>query len=348
MPKKRSAEARGKTGKPKRSKKPSGKASEVRLGRRGEGRDGLVVAHHGVAVLVRFEAGEDEQIWLAPDQRAVVGDRVEVFGAGLEVLPARGVLRRRDGRGRERTIAVNLDRLALVVAGEPREPPGFLDRGFVIARAAGIQPCIVVNKCDLEESRVLADRLDDIYGAEAEVLRVSAETAMGLDALDGLFAPGELGAMVGASGVGKSSLMNALISDLDLRVGALNRGSGQGRHTTTTATLHPLPGGGFLVDTAGFKDFIAVDVAAEEAAHYFPGFEVAWAEDARCRFRDCAHRTEPDCVVLAALSAGQIEPQRHRAYLSFLEELASAAPGRGADPTGALRAAKAGRTSEGD
>ena len=300
-------------------------------------------------MLVEFEGGETEQIWLAPKQRAVVGDEVEVFGQALDVLPARGILRRRDAKGRERTIAVNLDRLALVVAAEPREPPGFLDRGFVIARAAGIEPCIVVNKCDLPASQTLADRLVEIYGDEAPVYRVSAETGEGLPELAEALGAGALSAMVGASGVGKSSLMNALVEDLALRVSELNRGSGQGRHTTTTATLHPLETGGFLVDTAGFKDFIAVDVTPADAALHFPGFarcfepREAGERTLRCRFRDCAHRTEPDCVVLAALADGRLDARRHQAYLALVEELGAPAPGRGADPSGALRAAKAGR-----
>jgi len=284
-----------------------------------EGEPGQVVAHHGVAVLVRLESGDDKQVWLTPDQRAVVGDRVVVAGARLEVLPARGILRRRDPRGRERTIAVNLDLLAIVIAVEPRETPGYIDRGVVIARAAGIEPAIMVNKIDLGGARELADRLDEIYGNEIRVLRVSAETGEGLESIRELFSGNMLGAMVGVSGVGKSSLMNALVPDLDLRVRALNRGSGKGRHTTTTATLHALEGGGFLVDTAGFKDFIAVDVALVEAASHFPGFEAGL--EAGCRFRDCAHKSEPGCGVLAAVDAGAIQPGRHRAYLALLEEL---------------------------
>jgi ribosome biogenesis GTPase len=285
------------------------------------GDPGQVVAHHGVAVLVRLDSGEEKQIWLSPDQRAVVGDRVRVAGKGLEVLPARGVLRRRVPRGRERTIAVNIDSLAIVVAPEPREPPGYIDRGFVIARAADIEPCVVVNKLDLSGGRELADRLEEIYGASADVHRVSAQTREGLHRIRDALAKGRLGVMVGPSGVGKSSLMNALVPDLELRVGELNRGSKKGRHTTTTATLHALEGGGYLVDTAGFKDFIAVDVPPQDAARYFPGFEAALK--AGCRFRDCAHKSEPDCGVLAALEAGEIEASRHRAYLSLLEELSS-------------------------
>jgi len=285
------------------------------------GDPGQVVAHHGVAVLVRLDSGEQMQVWLSPGQRAVVGDRVRVAGKSLEVLPARGVLRRRDARGRERTIAVNLDSLAIVVAPEPREPPGYIDRGFVIARAADIEPCIVVNKLDLPGGRELADRLEEIYGAFADLHRVSAQTSEGLQSIRDALGNGRRGVMVGPSGVGKSSLMNALVPDLELRVGELNRGTKKGRHTTTTATLHALDGGGYLVDTAGFKDFIAVDVPPRDAARYFPGFETAL--EAGCRFRDCAHQSEPGCGVLAALEAGDIDASRHRAYSSLLAELSS-------------------------
>ncbi len=290
---------------------------------------GRVVAHHGVAVLVRFDEGSTRQVWLAPEQRAVVGDRVEVGGERLETLPAHGVLRRRDPRGRERTIATNLDRLFIVVAAEPREQPGYIDRGIVIARAAGIEPTLVVNKLDLPGSAALIERLREIYGGSCEVLAVSASERIGLDAIAGLLAPDLLGALVGPSGVGKSSLLNALVPDLDLSVSELNRGSGHGRHTTTTATLHALAGGGILVDTAGFKDFIAVDVEPGEVAACFPGFEGAL--EAGCRFRDCLHRSEPDCAVLAAAEAGRIAPRRLEAYSALLDELA-AASSRSTDP----------------
>lgn len=289
---------------------------------------GRVVAHHGVAVLVRFASGATRQVWLGPDQRVVVGDRVVLAGERVEVLPAHGVLRRRDARGRERTIAVNLDVLAIVIAPEPREPPGYIDRGIVIARAADIEPHLVLNKFDLEAGTPLADRLEAIYGASLQLHRVSAQASIGLESLRAMLAGGRIGALVGPSGVGKSSLLNALVPDLALTVGALNRASGHGRHTTTTTTLHEIEGGGLLVDTAGFKDFIAVDLQATDAAGHFPGFEAAVARG--CRFRNCLHQTEPDCAVLAALAAGEIDPRRHRAYQNLLADLASApSPYRG-------------------
>lgn len=318
-------EAKGSRGKGTRSPRAGGARSHEVV----EEKPGRVVAHHGVAVVVRFDEGGTRQIWLSPDQRAVVGDRVKVAGDRLETLPAHGILRRRDPRGRERTIAVNLDRLFVVVAAEPREQPGYIDRGIVIARSAGIEPTIVLNKLDLPGSTALAERLVEIYGGSCEVLTVSAAERIGLDAIERMLAPDQVGVLVGPSGVGKSSLLNALIPDLALSVSELNRGSGHGRHTTTTATLHALSGGGTLVDTAGFKDFIAVDVEPAEVAAGFPGFEIAL--ETGCRFRNCLHRSEPDCAVLAAAAAGAVPQRRLEAYFALQDEVASSST-RSTDP----------------
>jgi len=319
--------ARRKSSKPRGKRKGkadrSAKAAELPSAEEiANGEAGRVVAHHGVAVLVRFDAGGERQIWLTPDQRAVAGDRVVVIRDRLIVEAAHGILRRLDARERERTIATNLDLLGIVIAPEPREPPGYIDRGFVIARAAGIDPILILNKLDLDGAGELAEKLVEIYGASSSVLCVSATTGEGIEAIPEMLAGGKIGALVGPSGVGKSSLLNALLPDLELRVSALNKGSHKGRHTTTTATLHELPGGGLLVDTAGFKDFIAVDVEPQEAAAFFPGFESVI--EGGCRFRDCLHRTEPGCVVLAAVEAGIVDAGRHRAYIRFLDELTDA------------------------
>jgi ribosome biogenesis GTPase len=127
---------------------------------------------------------------------------------------------------------------------------------------------------------------------------------------------------VGTSGVGKSSILNALCPDLELAVGEINDWSGLGRHITSNATLHALPDGGELIDTPGFRDFGPVEVSSRDLAVFFPGFESALAEG--CRFRDCLHRVEPGCSVRAADAESRLPEGRHAAYLDLLEELESA------------------------
>jgi ribosome biogenesis GTPase len=256
------------------------------------------------------------------DSSFVVGDRVRVEESRLEVMPAEGVLRRRDTRGRVRAVAANLDVLGIVLAPRPETPGGFVDRGVVAARAAGLEPILVVNKSDLAGADALREEMVRSYGGVAPAFFVSASRGDGLDALRAFFAGGRRGVFVGTSGVGKSSILNALCPDLALTVGEINEWSGLGRHVTTNATLHALPDGGELVDTPGFRDFGPVEVSSHELASFFPGFEHAL--EAGCRFRDCLHRSEPGCGVLAALAAGTLPPGRHAAYLDLLAELEAA------------------------
>jgi ribosome biogenesis GTPase len=124
---------------------------------------------------------------------------------------------------------------------------------------------------------------------------------------------------VGTTGVGKSSLLNALCPDIDLKVGKVNEDSGRGRHTTTVSTLHTLSTGGELIDTPGFQDFGLVDISAQDLAMHFPGFEKAGY--GTCRFRDCRHRTEPGCAVLDLVKKNEIAQERYTAYLEVLDEV---------------------------
>jgi len=283
-------------------------------------REGVVVAHYGVAVAVRFDADGPVRVRVPRRTPIRVGDRVSVEGEILlRVETARGVLRRRDSHGRVRSVAANLDALGIVLAPRPQSPLGFVERGLVAARASGLEPLIVVNKADLEGAEELHASVEAGYVGTVQVLRVSALSGEGLGGLRTWLEAGRRGVFVGTSGVGKSSLLNALLPDLDLAVGAINDASGLGRHITSTATLHSLAGGGELIDTPGFRDFGPVEVSARELATYFPGFEESLGEG--CRFRDCLHRSEPACAVLAGVEAGRVSAHRHAGYLALLAEL---------------------------
>ena len=293
----------------------------------GHAQEGTVIAHYGIAVGVRFGSGEEVRLPLRRPQKVVVGDRVERKGEGLRTLPSSGVLRRRDRHGRVRSVAAHLDVLAVVVAPIPESPLGFIDRGIVAARVAELEPWIVVNKNDLSEAADLFEELTRLYGEAARLLFVSAQSGDGLASIGEGLSPARRSVFVGTSGVGKSSLLNALLPDLDLDVGEINEVSGLGRHITSVATLHTLPGGGELIDTPGFRDFGPVAVSSRELAAHFPGFEEALIQP--CHFRDCLHLTEPGCAVLAALESGDIETQRHEAYRALLTDLQRAEEAEG-------------------
>lgn len=285
-------------------------------------RQGVIVAHLGVAVEVLFNDGDRHQVRVKRSSGHVVGDSVLVRGEVLERLPRNTELRRRDGRGAVHLVGANLDVLGVVVAPRPLPPAGFVDRAIVAARAASLKPFLVVNKEDLAGSAELTAELRALYGASLPVFALSAKEGMGLDLLRNFMAEGHRGAFVGTTGVGKSSLLNALCPDLGLAVGELCEARGVGRHTTTVATLHALAGGGELVDTPGFRDFGLVDIVVEELIVHFPGFEEAMM--ARCRFRDCRHRAEPGCAVTALVERGALCEERYRSYLDLLTEIEAA------------------------
>lgn len=247
----------------------------------------------------------------------VVGDGVTVTGEVLSRLPRRTELRRRDARGGVHLVAANLDVLGVVVT--PRSPAGFLDRAIVAARAARLRPFVIVNKCDLEDSAALFAALDRVYAGSVPLFAVSARNRAGLAALAAFMGQGHRGAFVGSTGVGKSSLLNALCPEIDLKVGEPCDYRGLGRHTTTVSTLHALSGGGELVDTPGFRDFGLVDISAEELAEHYPGFEAHG--DVACRFRNCRHRAEPGCGVVELVAAGRITGERYTTYLEMLAEV---------------------------
>jgi ribosome biogenesis GTPase len=310
---------------PRSSQRQAWQTRELDSEREGSGELGVIVAHYGVAVDVRLDAGGVRSVKVGRRSGHVVGDRVEVIGERLRRLERRSELRRRDAMGNVHTVAANLDTLGIVVAAVPLTPTGFIDRALIAAETAGLEPLVIINKADLAETAALREEIRKTWlegpGAiSLPMLCVSATTSAGLGALLDHFAAGKRGAFVGTSGVGKSSLVNALLPKLELPVGEINPYSGLGRHTTTTATLHALPRGGELIDTPGFRDFGLVDIGLGDLERHFPGFAPLLAVQA-CRFGDCRHRAEPDCAIKTAVDEGRLAKARWDRYLELLAEL---------------------------
>jgi len=282
------------------------------------GKPGLIISHYGVAVLVRFDNGEEHPVKVKRNSDHVVGDRVMVVDERVTSLERRNALRRRDPFGKVRTLAANLELLGIVVAVRPQTPSGFIERVVVAARAADIAPLLIVNKQDLPGTTAFEDQLQRDFPAMPR-LAVSAKQGDGLELLRHELAEAGRSALVGVSGSGKSSLLNALCPGIDLETGDLNE-EDHGCHTTSVSTLLALPNGGELVDTPGFRDFSPVDVSSEALAHWFPGV-MSILEEQPCRFRNCRHRQEPGCRIKQAVTQGTFSEQRYQLYLNTLEEL---------------------------
>jgi len=264
-----------------------------------------------------------------PEGQVVVGDRVRVEPTGdrwvvISVEPRTSALIRR-GRGgrRGRVMAANLDRVFAVVSlRDPRGRPELVDRLLALAEAGGAEAILVVNKVELAESD---GELDELVGPARAVgytvLPVSARTGAGISRLREACATGP-SAVSGPSGVGKSSLLNVLEPGLGLRVGALSRKTGTGKHTTVGSRLVRLPGGGLVADTPGFSDVGLWGVSEEDLEHCFP--EIREVGEG-CRFRSCTHRHEPGCAVLEAVEDGRVFVSRHGSYLTLRAEAEEAA-----------------------
>jgi ribosome biogenesis GTPase / thiamine phosphate phosphatase len=263
---------------------------------------------------------------------AAVGDHVRLRraedGTGVieAVLPRENALRRRAaGRrvGVEAVIAANVSRAWVVQSvALPRLNPGLVDRFIVTCEREEIPAGIVVNKLDLaREDPALAEEMEAfraLYeGLGYPVLRTSIATGEGLDAWRAALTA-RVSVLAGQSGVGKSSLLNAAAPDLGLRTGAVSRATRKGKHTTTHAALHALPGGGYVVDTPGIREFGVVDVTPEDLGFYFVEFKPYVNA---CRFQPCTHDHEPDCAVMNALDEGHITEQRYDSYLSILDSI---------------------------
>lgn len=255
--------------------------------------------------------------------RVVVGDRVELdteVESGLLAISAvaerTSLLARRvpEGRG-TRPVAANVDQVLVVTATRDPDPvPQLVDRLLVVAEANQLPAVVILNKVDLDPAPALRERFER---AGYQVLGTSVKTGVGMDALRARLA-GRESVVTGPSGVGKSSLLNALEPGLQLRTGEISARVRRGTHTTVSAVMVPLAVGGFLVDTPGFSEVGLWGLEPRELAECFPEFR---PHIGHCRYADCSHVHEPGCAVLGALVAGEVDASRVESYRTLLREL---------------------------
>jgi ribosome biogenesis GTPase len=260
------------------------------------------------------------------DEVTIAKDESEGAWAITEIHPRRAVLARRSpGKARgERIVAANVDQVLVVFAAAKPEPHvRMLDRFLVIAEGNDIPARIIFNKVELVGGPSGVDAIArDYERAGYDVHRTSVKAKIGLDELRGVLA-GETSALTGPSGVGKSSLCNALFPGLDLRTAEISESVNKGRHTTVGALLVPIPDalGGFVVDTPGLREVGMWGLPSVDLAHCFPEFRPFLGN---CKFQDCSHGHEPNCAVRSAVESGQISRERYESFLKLREELSEA------------------------
>ena len=291
---------------------------------------GRVLSVHGLTTVVETEQGNFQCATrgllknLATDLQHVVvaGDHVMIRpepsqqGLIVRVEPRQSVISR-TSRGKRQIIVSNVDQALIVCsAAEPTLKPGLVDRYLVSVEGTDIEPVVIINKVDLVDPAELQPVIGVWSSLGYAVLMVSAETGQGMDRLRRRIA-GKDSVVTGQSGVGKSTILNAIDPQLNLRTSRVSRDSEKGRHTTTSAVLVPIPGGGHIVDTPGIRQFQLWDVSREELEGCFRDIRPFINH---CRFPDCSHRHESRCAVKNAVADGMIDVRRYESYVGMYEE----------------------------
>ena len=305
----------------------------------GKESEGIVTRNTGSSYMVRLD-GEEGDVncrvkgnfrikGIRTTNPVAVGDRVTVTKAADDadyitaISPRRNyIIRRASNLSKESHIlAANLDLAALVVSlREPTTPTTFIDRFLATAEAYNIPAMLILNKSDIwdDDDRELARGMTYLYESIGYgTAEVSAKSGEGLDSLRKTL-EGKVTLLAGNSGVGKSSLINALVPGADLKTGRISDIHHQGMHTTTFSEMVSLPGGGELIDVPGIRGFGTIDFQASEVSHYFPEI-FRYGEG--CRYGDCKHTGEPGCAVIPAVEEHLISESRFASYLSILDEI---------------------------
>jgi ribosome biogenesis GTPase / thiamine phosphate phosphatase len=250
-----------------------------------------------------------------------VGDRVRFTpiesnsGVIEEVYPRETQFARSAFRGREQTLVTNLDQLVIVFAcAEPNPDLWRLDRWLISAEFSGLSALIVANKRDRVDAATVSERFDEFRQIGYRVIETSAKAGIGIDALRSEL-HGRISAFTGPSGVGKSSLLNALQPGLKLATGDVGEVTFKGRHTTTVRELIPLESGGWVADTPGLRQLDLLSMTREDLLNAFVEFVPLL--ETPCRFRNCRHDNEPDCVLKTAAAAGKISARRYESFLAL-------------------------------
>ncbi len=298
-------------------------------GELGPEQEGLVVAHYGTQVAVESAPGHSQRCHLRANLEGLVtGDRViwcegDPMGVVVAQRERHSVLSRPDPYGKLKPVAANIDQILLVIAPLPEPHANLIDRYLVAAEVVGIEPVILLNKIDLLTAdstlRAAMDELLAIYPTLGyRVLRTSI-TDSGLEELHGALRA-RTSVFVGQSGVGKSSLVNVLLPDADIRVGPLSEATQKGTHTTTTAQLLHLNCGGTLIDSPGIREFGLWHMSKAQVEQGFREFRPLLGT---CKFRDCQHEHEPGCAILTGAESGTISERRldsYRRIVASIEE----------------------------
>lgn len=288
--------------------------------------EGLVVANFGASAELEDSRGMPVRCQLRQNLPGlVVGDRVVWQRSGeagviTAVLPRNTELARPDSLGELRPVAANIDQILVVVAPAPAYSPELIDQYLAAAELTGIAPVLVFNKIDLidERNRQAVERLLHSYSALGyPLITASTRQNHGLDALLEQLQL-KTSVFVGQSGVGKSSLVKALLPDEVISVGELSEQSGLGQHTTSTSRLYHLPGGGRIIDSPGVREFRLWPMEPSALIHGFREFGPYLGQ---CKFRDCTHQHEPGCALREAVERGEIEARRLVSYHRIVEQL---------------------------